>query len=61
VLDVGGSAGTRRLKVGTLIEIRITKPGYIGRVVQIRIRARRAPSSKQLCLPAGTSRALACG
>jgi hypothetical protein len=50
----------RRLKVGTVIEIRITKPGYIGRVVQIRIRARKAPSAKQLCLPVGTSKAVAC-
>lgn len=46
----------RRLGKGTRIEIRITKPGYIGRVVRIVIRAKKAPSSTQLCLAPGATK-----
>jgi hypothetical protein len=51
----------RRLKPGTVVEIRITAPGKIGKVVRYSVRAKRKlPTSATLCLPAGASTPGAC-
>jgi PKD domain len=46
----------RRLRPGTVIEVRITAPGLIGKVVRIQVRRARAPMRTALCLPPGTAR-----
>jgi hypothetical protein len=44
------------LRPGAVIEVRITAPGYIGKVVRYTIRRRKLPASRTLCLPPGGSR-----
>ncbi|MDP8909607.1 MAG: hypothetical protein M3N47_10945 [Chloroflexota bacterium] len=46
----------KRLRPSAVIEVRATKPGMVGAVKQLRIRARRGPSVKTLCLPVGAKR-----
>lgn len=46
----------RRLRPGTAIEVRVTAPGLIGKVLRIRVRRRSAPSRTALCLPPGMAR-----
>jgi hypothetical protein len=43
----------RTLRAGQTLEIRITKPGYIGKVVRYKIRAGKDPRALARCLPAG--------
>jgi hypothetical protein len=45
----------RGLRPGTVIEIRITAPETIGKVVRYTVRARLVPSSRSLCLPPGAA------
>jgi Putative metal-binding motif len=49
----------RKLRRGTLIRIRVTKPGTIGRVFRWKMRRGRLPDLDSLCLPPG-SRPRAC-
>jgi hypothetical protein len=49
-----------RLRPRTLVEVRVTAPGRIGKVFQFRIRAFKAPSTKTLCLPPGAKRPRRC-
>jgi hypothetical protein len=61
--------GTRRIKPlvgrrfakGTVIVVRITKPGYVGKVVRIVTRLHKRPASTTLCLQPGATRPGTCG
>ncbi len=51
----------RKLRRGAVLEVRITAPGMVGKVVRYTIRARRKlPRSAPLCLPPGAARPAAC-
>jgi Putative metal-binding motif len=50
----------RKLRLGTVVEVRITAPNAIGKVVRFTTRRGRVPSSKRLCLPPGAKRAKRC-
>ncbi len=45
----------RTLAAATTIEVRITKPGTIGKVFRITTRRRKLPLSRTLCLPVGVT------
>ena len=45
----------RAIPVGTVLEIRITAPASIGKVLQFTVRPRKVPASKALCLPPGAA------
>ena len=47
----------KRLRAGALIEVRVTKSRYIGKVVRYRIRRGALPRSASLCLPMGAKKA----
>ena len=46
--------------VGATLEVRITAPGHIGKVVRYRIVEKRFPKGRLLCLRPGTSAPVAC-
>ncbi|PTL58299.1 MopE-related protein [Paraconexibacter algicola] len=48
------------LPVGTVSEITVTRPGFIGQVTRLVVRRRAAPRRDDLCLVPGTSRPRAC-
>jgi len=50
----------RRLRAGTRLTIRVTKPGRIGKHTTILIRRNRAPLRSDRCLYPGRSRPVAC-
>jgi hypothetical protein len=51
----------RKLRRGAVLEVRITAPGMVGKVVRYTMRARRKlPRSAPLCLPPGATRPAAC-
>jgi Thrombospondin type 3 repeat len=50
----------KRLRPGTVLDIRVTKSGFVGLVKDITIRAGRTPNVRTLCLPPGSSRASRC-
>jgi hypothetical protein len=50
----------RRLRARTTLEIRITAPNSIGKVVRYRIRRGRIPRGRTLCLPPGAPRPVRC-
>jgi hypothetical protein len=43
----------RRLPVGTVIEVRITRAASIGKVVRFKTRRGKVPKATTLCLPPG--------
>jgi hypothetical protein len=45
----------RTLRIGTVVEVRITAPNSIGKVVRYRIRRGRIPRGRILCLPPAAS------
>jgi hypothetical protein len=49
-----------RLRPGVVLEVRVTKPRTIGKVVRFTMRRRLAPGSEALCLPPGKRRAQSC-
>lgn len=51
----------RKLRAGVRLEIRITAPGMVGKVIRIKVRKRKAPTSKTLCLAPGARKPSACG
>jgi hypothetical protein len=51
----------RRLRPGTVVEVRITAPGRIGKVSRVTIRKTRTPLLTSLCLPPGAARPQRCG
>jgi hypothetical protein len=50
----------KRLRPGIVLDIQVTKAGFVGLVKDITIRAGRSPRVKTLCLPPGSSRASRC-
>jgi Putative metal-binding motif len=50
----------RNFRAGQTLEIRITAPRVIGKVVRYPIRAGKIPKAKELCLPPGTRRPTRC-
>jgi hypothetical protein len=50
----------RDLKAGTRLEIRVTKPGYVGKFTSITIRRRAEPSRSDRCLDPGATRPVKC-
>lgn len=48
------------LKPGIILELRVTKPGWIGKVFQYEIRSSADPRSTTQCLSADGSKTLAC-
>jgi hypothetical protein len=46
----------RRLPVGTVIEVRITRAGSIGKVVRFKVRSGKVPKPTTLCLTPGTTK-----
>jgi hypothetical protein len=52
--------GNRALTPGTVLELRITKPGLTGRMFRWHMQEGKYPKSKVLCLPPGASRPVAC-
>jgi Putative metal-binding motif len=51
----------RKLRAGQTLEIRITAPRVIGKVVRYKIRAGKIPRAQELCLPPGTRKPARCG
>jgi hypothetical protein len=49
-----------RLRTGAIVQVRISKPGTIGRVVRIRIRSRKLPRRAPLCLAPGAAKPDSC-
>jgi hypothetical protein len=50
-----------KLKPGTTLEVRVTAPGMVGKVVRYTFRSkRRLPSATRRCLPPGASKPAAC-
>jgi Ca2+-binding RTX toxin-like protein len=50
----------RRLRTGAVLEVRITAPDAIGRVIRFRMRDGRLPKRSNLCLPPGAAAAARC-
>jgi Putative metal-binding motif len=50
----------KRLRVGTVVEVRITAPNAIGKVLRYPIRRRKVPRARTLCLPPGAKRPTKC-
>ena len=50
----------RRLRLGTLVEVRITAPNMVGKVVRYRTRRRDIPRDRVLCLPPGARKPTRC-
>jgi hypothetical protein len=50
----------RSYRAGTVLEVRITKSGRIGKFTRIRFRSRRQPSRRDLCLNPGATRPTRC-
>jgi hypothetical protein len=50
----------RRLRPRTTLEVRITAPNMIGKVVRYRIRRGRIPQGRTLCLPLGAKKPTRC-
>ena len=48
------------VRVGATLEIRVTAPGHIGKVVRYKIVRQRFPKGRLLCLPPGASAPVAC-
>jgi hypothetical protein len=51
----------RHLAKGTVIVVRITRPGYVGKYVRIVIRQHKRPASTTLCLQPGSAKPASCG
>ena len=45
-----------KLRVGAVVEVRVTAPGAIGKVVRFTMRRRAIPRTTRLCLPAGAAK-----
>jgi hypothetical protein len=50
----------RHLRVGAQLEVRITQPGAIGKVMRFTVRRSRVPSTRKLCLPVGATQPARC-
>ena len=64
-LKSGGAKLTRlfkraRLPPGAVVELRLTAPGAIGKVLRLAVRKRKPPKRSSLCLPPGASKPARC-
>jgi hypothetical protein len=60
-VDVTRFVRGRRLRIGTVLEVRLLRPGMQGKVVRYRVRGgRRPPAVSQLCLVPGSRRPSRC-
>jgi hypothetical protein len=50
----------RDLRAGTRLEVRVTKPGYVGKFTSFVIRRRAEPKRADRCLAPGTTRPVTC-
>ena len=50
----------RRFHAGQVVQLRVTAPGYIGKVVKYKLTRRRQPVGKVLCLPPGVTKPQKC-
>jgi hypothetical protein len=50
----------KRIPVRSVIEVRVTKPGFTGVVKRVLIRRKKAPSTTERCLPQGATRPVRC-
>ncbi len=50
----------RRFRAGQTVQLRITAPGYIGKVVKYNLKRRKQPVGRVLCLPPGTTKPAKC-
>ena len=67
IAPAGGTAtltklfANRKLRRGTVVEVRVTAPGMVGKVVRYTMRTRRKlPRTAPLCLPPGATKPVAC-
>lgn len=51
-----GRRAHKRLRASQTLEVRVTAPGHLGKVVRYRIRNGEQPKVSRLCLPAGASK-----
>jgi PKD repeat protein len=51
----------KRLATGAVIEVRVTRRGYIGKYTRLTFRTGRAPARTDACLAPGSSRPVRCG
>lgn len=49
-----------KLRRGAVVELRLTAPGAIGKVLRLAVRKRKAPKRSSLCLPLGASKPARC-
>ena len=49
-----------RLRPGSVVEVRVTKPGAIGKVLRFTIRSHALPRTSRLCLTPGSARPARC-
>jgi hypothetical protein len=50
----------RRLRAGAVLELLVTKPGFVGKYTRFRIRKRRPPLRTDLCIQPGATTGSAC-
>ncbi len=50
----------RRFRAGQTVQVRITAPGFVGKVVKWKLKKGRQPVGKVLCLPEGANRPRKC-
>ena len=50
----------RRFRARQTVQLRITAPGYIGKVVKYKLKRRKQPVGRVLCLPPGTVKPVKC-
>jgi hypothetical protein len=50
----------RHLRVGAVLELRVTRADMIGKVVRFTVRRSKIPSKRTYCLPVGATRAVRC-
>jgi hypothetical protein len=51
---------SKQLAPGAVVEVRITRPSLIGEVIRLTTRRNRKPTTKQLCIRPGASKASKC-
>ena len=47
----------RTFRPGQRVELRITAPGYIGRVLRYKLKRAKVPTAKTFCIPVGAKKA----
>jgi hypothetical protein len=59
-LDLSSLLRRAKLRPGARLEIRVTKPGWIGIVRRLTVRARKRPTQADLCLPPAAAKPSRC-